>query len=117
MSDSPPANGSYDGPRQTIVEDRTGMRIWGQVNAHPRLVRCMLAGPVTLIVTVAIMAGMTVWWPGGAAGIDQIAMPLILFPVIWVCVFVYGLMEDRLGRGCLVMFSLLLGNVALVALG
>lgn len=79
--------------------------------------RWILAGPVTLIVTLAIMAGMTAWWPRGAAGIDQIGMPLILSPVIWVCVFVYALLEERLGRGLLVMVGIFLGNGGLLALG
>lgn len=86
-------------------------------HAHPVLMRWVLAGPVTLIVTIAIMAGMTVWWPPGAAGIDQIGMPLILSPVIWVCVFVYALLDDNLGRACLVMLALILGNGVLTAMG
>ena len=60
------------------------------INSRPRLMRWILGGPVTLIATLAIMAAMPVWWPRGAAGIDQIGMPLILSPVIWVSVFVYG---------------------------
>lgn len=85
-------------------------------HASPLLMRWILAGPVTLIVTLAIMAGMTAWWPRGAAGLDQIGMPLILSPVIWVCVFIYALLEDRLGRACVVMLLIVLGNGVLLTL-
>ena len=76
-----------------------------------------MGGPLTLIATLAIMAGMTAWWPKGAVGIDQIGMPLILSPVIWVCVFVYALLEERLGRACLVLLAIILGNGVLLAIG
>ncbi|MEM9242056.1 MAG: hypothetical protein AAGB07_18950 [Pseudomonadota bacterium] len=87
------------------------------INARPCVMRWMLAGPVTLIVTLAIMAGMTAWWPQGAASIDQIGMPLILSPVIWVCVFLYALLEEHLGRGWLVMLGLIFGNGGLLTMG
>lgn len=39
-----------------------------------------------LFVAVIIIAGMTLYLPKGAAGIDQIAIPVVLFPLVWVTV-------------------------------
>ncbi|MEM6480899.1 MAG: hypothetical protein AAF922_04725 [Pseudomonadota bacterium] len=80
------------------------------IQARPRFIRWILAGPVTLIVTLAITAGMTAWWPKGAAGLDQIGMPLILTPVIWLCVFDYAESEEHLGQAFFVLLAIILGK-------
>lgn len=93
------------------------MRLSAALSVRARITRWILAGPLVLIATLAIIAGMTVWWPRGAAGIDQIGMPLILSPVIWVAVFVYALLEENLSRASFVMLALIAGNVLLTIMG
>ena len=91
------------------------MRAW--LARYPWLARWLLAGLLPLIATFAIMGGMAIWWPRGAAGVDQIAMPIILFPLIWVAVFVYAVMDDNLLRIGIVLAGLILGNGVLIAMG
>lgn len=114
MTDPVTSTSAAEAPLRTVGIGQSLKRLWDRLGANSRLLRWTLGGPVTLIVTLAIMAGMTVWWPAGGAGIDQVAMPIILFPVIWVCVFVYAVLEDHLGRGCLVMVALIIANAALL---
>ncbi|MEM6311835.1 MAG: hypothetical protein AAF754_17525 [Pseudomonadota bacterium] len=86
-----------------------------ELNARARVVRWILCGPVTLVLTVLILMGAAHWWPEGAARVDNIAVPVILFPLIWAGVFFYALAEDNIARGVLVMTVLTLGHVGLLA--
>lgn len=81
------------------------------LEARPKTMRWILGGPVALIVTLLIMMGMAHWWPRGVAQINNIAMPVVLFPLIWAGVFFYLLAEDKLARATLVMVALALGNL------
>ncbi len=72
--------------------------------------RFWLAGPVTLIVSVVIMAAMSLWLPEGNAQIDHLVVPLILFPLIWSCVFFYVVLENNLKKSSIVMLILFLIN-------
>ncbi|MEM6578819.1 MAG: hypothetical protein AAF678_10030 [Pseudomonadota bacterium] len=87
-----------------------------RLKARPRLTRWILCGPVALIVTLLVMMGMAHWWPGGAAQIDNIAMPVVLFPLIWAGIFFYALADDKLARAALVMTILMVANVVLLLL-
>lgn len=78
-------------------------------------IRIGFAGPGAVIVSLVVMAGMTLWLPGGAAGIDNIAWPLILVPLIWVALFFHACLDARLGRVALVALALFAGNAALIA--
>ncbi|MEM6480557.1 MAG: hypothetical protein AAF922_13600 [Pseudomonadota bacterium] len=84
------------------------------VEARPRTTRWILCGPVALIVTLLVMMGMAHWWPPGIARIDNIAMPVVLFPLIWAGVFFYALAEDKLARASLVLAVLALGHIGLL---
>lgn len=78
-------------------------------------IRIGFAGPGAVIVSLVVMAGMTLWLPGGAAGIDNIAWPLILVPLIWVALFFHACLDARLGRVALVALALFASNAALIA--
>lgn len=65
--------------------------------------RFWLAGPVTLIVAVFVMAAMSLWLPQGLAGIDHLLVPLVLFPLIWTVIFFYVILENNIKRAWLVM--------------
>lgn len=77
--------------------------------------RVWLAGPVTLIVAVLIMAAMSLWLPKGHAGIDHLVVPLVLFPFILAAVFFYVVLEVKPKRLYWVMLLLFLVNGGLVA--
>ncbi|PCJ33168.1 MAG: hypothetical protein COA90_00610 [Gammaproteobacteria bacterium] len=72
--------------------------------------RFWLAGPATLIVSIFIMAAMSLWLPEGKASIDHLVFPLVLFPLIWVIVFFYVVLENNIKRARWVMLALLLLN-------
>lgn len=72
--------------------------------------RVWLAGPATLIVSVLIMAAMSLWLPEGNANIDHLVVPVILFPLIWSAVFFYVLLENNIKIVSSVMAILFLVN-------
>lgn len=77
--------------------------------------RIMLAGPGAVIVTLVVMAGMTRWIPGGAAGIDNLVLPLVLVPLIWAMLFFHACLDRTLSRVAGVALALLLIHGGLVA--
>ena len=46
--------------------------------------RILLAGPGAVLVALVVMAGMPLWLPGGAAGVDNLVLPLVLVPLVLV---------------------------------
>jgi hypothetical protein len=61
------------------------------------------------------MMAMPVWLPAGAAGINDIAFPILLTPLLWAAPFFYACLEPDLVRGTLVMLGAILVQGALVA--
>jgi FlaA1/EpsC-like NDP-sugar epimerase len=72
--------------------------------------RFWLAGPVAVVVSVLIMAAMSLWLPEGNANIDHLIVPVILFPLIWGTVFLYVILENNMKKVSLIMALLFLGN-------
>ncbi|MEM8553495.1 MAG: hypothetical protein AAGF71_01580 [Pseudomonadota bacterium] len=85
--------------------------------ARPKLVRWLLSGPATILATAVVMMGMTHWFPAGAAHVDNIVMPIILFPLIWAGIFFYTCIEENLPRNVVVVTGLIVGHVILLAMG
>lgn len=86
-----------------------------QPNARQRWARILLAGPGAIIVTLALLAGMPLWLPGGGAGIDNLAIPLVMAPLIWALLFFHACLDRNLTRVALVAGALLLVHGGLVA--
>lgn len=88
------------------------------IEARPLLTRWLLAGPLALVLAVATLAAMPLWLPAGRAGIDNIALPVLLTPLIWAVPFFYACLAENLPRAAMVMLSLTLaqGAAILVAL-
>lgn len=80
-----------------------------------RWVRIGFAGPGAVIVALVVMAGMALWLPGGAAGIDNLVLPLVLVPLIWAALFFHACLDPRLGRVMLVFIGLLALHAGLIA--
>ncbi len=78
-------------------------------------IRIGFAGPGAVIVAVVVMAGMTLWLPRGAAQIDNLVLPLVLFPLIWAALFFHACLDGRLGRIALVALGLFALHAGLVA--
>ena len=97
-----------------IVEHRT-RRIAEAITAHPTLTRWLLAGPGALAAGVASLMAMPLWLPSGAAGINDIAFPVLLTPLLWALPFFYACLEENLVRGTLVISGAIIVQGALVA--
>ncbi|QZP09534.1 hypothetical protein K5X80_07265 [Caenibius sp. WL] len=76
--------------------------------------RIVLAGPVAIIVALTLLAGMPLWLPGGAAGIDNLVFPLVFAPLIWAALFFHACLDPRVGRVALVAAVLFLMHGGLV---
>jgi hypothetical protein len=75
----------------------------------------MLAGPLALIVAFLVMAGGAVWLPAGQAQVNNLVLPVILFPLLWTVFFLYACLDKRLARAYAVMGALTAVNAALIA--
>ena len=58
--------------------------------------RWALAGPAALLVAIAVLAGMPVWWPPGPSNVDHALFALVLFPAVWGMAFFYAVLSERL---------------------
>jgi hypothetical protein len=67
-----------------------------------------------VIVALVVVAGMTLWLPGGSAGIDNLVIPLVLIPLIWAGLFFHACLDRRLGRVALVALGLFVLHAGLV---
>jgi len=80
-----------------------------------RWIRIAFAGPGAVIIAVVIMAGMALWLPGGAAGIDNLVLPLVLAPLIWAALFFHACLDRSTARVAAVALVLLAIHGGLVA--
>lgn len=80
-----------------------------------RWARGILAGPLVFVCAFAVMCGASVWLPAGPARLDNIAIPLVLFPGIWAILFFYCYLTNNLGRAYAVVLLLLCTHLALIA--
>src|SRR3546814_19830970 len=92
---------------QTETSRASRSRLW---------MRFVMAGPVAILVALTLLAGMPLWLPGGAAGIDNLAVPLVLAPLIWAGLFLPACLDRALARGDLFARGLFLGEGRLGAL-
>lgn len=88
---------------------RAAAAIW----RRPVLTRWLLAGPGALLAALATMAAMPVWLPGGRAGIDDIALPILLTPLLWAAPFFYACLEENLPRAVVMMLGATLAQAVL----
>lgn len=90
-------------------------RIAVAIRAQPVAARWILAGPVALAASVTTMMAMPLWVPAGAAGLNNIALPLVLLPLIWAVPFFYACLEPDLARGAGLLSAIALVQAAPVA--
>lgn len=87
---------------------RESLRGAGAVlSSRPVTVRWILAGPIALILAILSMAAMPLWLPVGAAGVNHIAMPIVLFPAIWTAAVMYPVLDDNLVRATAIMMGII----------
>jgi hypothetical protein len=77
----------------------------------------LLAGPISFLAALCIMAGGSRWIPAGAANIDHLVVPVVLFPALWASLFFYTSLSRRLMRAYALVLSLTALSVAMVLAG
>jgi len=77
--------------------------------------RFALAGPAVFVCAALVMAGGALWLPKGAAQIDNLVLPIVLFPAIWAALFFYACLDRRLRRAWAVIGGLALLHAAAIA--
>lgn len=82
--------------------------------SRQRWARILLAGPGAILVTLTLLAGMPLWLPGGAAGIDNLAFPLVFAPLIWAMLFFHACLDRKIARVALVAAALFLVHGGMV---
>lgn len=78
-------------------------------------IRVFLAGPGAIIVSLVVVGGMPLWLPRGAAGVDNLVLPLVLIPLIWAALFFHACLDRRLARVAVVAVTLFLAHGGLMA--
>ena len=68
-------------------------------SAARRWARAILAGPLVLLCSLGIMGGANLWLPPGEGGVNDIVLPILLYPAVWTVLFFYACFERRIGRG------------------
>lgn len=86
------------------------------IEARPVLVRWLLAGPGAVAAGLATMAAMPLWLPAGAAGVNDVALPIVLAPLLWAVPFFYAVLTPRLGRAAVVLSAVIALELAAVLL-
>jgi hypothetical protein len=76
--------------------------------------RVTLAGPIVLVLSALVFAGMPLWLPHGAAGIDHIILPLILLPAVWAVLFFHAVLDRSLARVAIVALIIGAANITML---
>jgi hypothetical protein len=83
---------------------------------HAVLARWLQAGPAALVLSVLTMAALPLLLPQGAAGIDHLVLPVVLFPLIWAALVVIPVAAERPSRVSLWFFLLAAADFAAILL-
>jgi hypothetical protein len=88
----------------------------GWIRARPTLVRGLLAGPGAILAGLATMAMMPLWLPAGAAGVNDVALPIVLTPLLWAVPFFYAVLARDLVPATVVLVAVTVVQTAVVVL-
>ncbi len=77
--------------------------------------RGLLAGPGAFLAAVLLMCGAALYLPQGRAGVNNLVLPAILFPLLWTVVFLYVLLDPNLKRAGFVVLAASLVNGVFIA--
>ena len=76
--------------------------------------RFWLSGPATLLVSLVIMLAMAVWFPPGVGKVNNIMMPLFMFPLIWAVLFFYTYLTTTMRKAQWLLEALLVVDSAIL---
>jgi hypothetical protein len=86
--------------------------------SNPRVrawMRGFLAGPIALVAACLAMAGGALWLPAGRAQVNDLVMPVVLFPLLWTLLFLYSCLDKRLARAYAVVAGIVTVNATMLA--
>ena len=95
---------------------RVDLRALEAIRRRPLLTRWFLAGPGALLAALATLMAMPLWVPPGAAGVNDIAFPIILTPLLWAVPFFYATLEPNLERATAVFVAATLAQGLMLAI-
>jgi hypothetical protein len=93
--------------KESVQEGGTRLRAW---------MRGLLAGPIALAASCLIMAGGALWIPAGAAQVNNLVLPIVLFPLLWTALFLYACLDKKLARAYTIIGALTVANAVLLSL-
>jgi hypothetical protein len=79
-----------------------------------RWLRGLLAGPLALAAAVLVMTGSALWLPPGTAQVNNLVVPVILFPLLWTAFFLYACLDRKLARAYTIVGVFMVANTGLV---
>ena len=82
----------------------------------PSVLRAVIAGPLAFISSFLVMCGSVLWLPAGAAQVDNLVIPVLIFPLLCTLSFIYILIDSRPARVAGVLALMVGGHLALLAL-
>ncbi|QJR81920.1 hypothetical protein CA267_014730 [Alteromonas pelagimontana] len=77
--------------------------------------RFWLSGPATLLVSLLVMLAMAAWFPPGAGNVNNIVMPLVMFPLIWAALFFYTYLANDMRKAWGLLLALFIVNSVVLA--
>ena len=77
--------------------------------------RFWLSGPATLVVTLLVMLAMAAWFPPGIGKVNNIIVPLVMFPLIWAALFFYTYLTQRMQSAWWLLVVLAVVNGVILA--
>ena len=91
-------------------------RVSAAIADHPTVTRWLLAGPGALLASLATLLALPIWLPSGPAGVNNIALPIVLLPLLWAGPFFYACIEENLVRGTAILTGAIIVQGAAAAL-
>lgn len=82
--------------------------------SRKQIARVVLAGPLAFLCAFVVVCAASVWLPPGPALIDNIAVPLVLFPAVWAMLFFYCYLTINLWRAYALLLILVLAHAGLI---
>lgn len=99
-----------------MFEASGSLKSWLSDLLHrPAAQRTLVAGPLALLASIAVLAAMPHWMPEGPGRVDNLVFPVMGFPLIWAVIFFYAcLVEDAL-KAARVLAVVIIMQLAIIA--
>lgn len=85
------------------------------ITGHSVVFRYILAGPLALLAAILSMAGLPLVLPGGAAGINNLVLPVVMFPLLLTGFILWPVATQNVPACLLGMLAIILALVATIA--